>query len=164
MECFFATLTVYICLGGEGGLANLVSFRDLLKLLSCLLPDLNEPPGRMESILPCFTFLETNTLCPTELPSKVEVLSLRLLHNRLGEERNTNQRNSGARALAMGKRLPAAAFWKVWLAFQRVEEVCVQRPLQPALFLCCLRVSQANQSRAVSCAATVPCGGGGVVC
>lgn len=64
----------------------------------------------------------------------------------------------------MRKRFPAAAFRKVWLAFQRVEEVGVQRPLQPALFLRCLQASQASQGRAVSCAASVPCGGRGIVC
>lgn len=56
-----------------------------------------------------------------------------------------NQRNLGAKELARGKMFPATTFWKVWLAFQSVEEVNTET-LAACLFLSCLWASQSNQS------------------
>lgn len=48
-------LSAYICWGGKG-LASLVSFRDFLKVFSCLPPELKELSCRMK----CFTSLRTS--------------------------------------------------------------------------------------------------------
>lgn len=58
-------------LGGKK-LICLISFRDFLKPLSCLLPDLKELPNRMEC-------LYENILCFKRLPSKMECLYQRKL-------------------------------------------------------------------------------------
>lgn len=70
-----------ICSWWGGGLENLVSFRNFLKTLSSLLPELNEHPCRMEcfasSWIILFFHLPLNNLCLEELPWKIKGCNLR---------------------------------------------------------------------------------------
>lgn len=143
-------------LEGGGVLANLVSFRDLLKLVSCLFPEFNEIPGRMD----CFTFLGTSWIL-RNFPSR-EIFFLKIPET--VAQHHQGKKGTGIKEIQVPGSLPwgrcfqQSPFGEFGWPFREWRKL-IQRPLQPALLLSCLSTSQSNQSRVLSWVAAVPCGG-----